>query len=87
MFRFTAPESGDYLIVTGSSLDTIVSVLDESCTEDATVLACNDNGAGTAPGSRLGVTLTVADVVFIVVDGFGPGARGEPFDLTVTYVP
>ena len=87
VFRFTAPESGDYLIVTGSSLDTIVSVLDESCTEDATVLACNDNGAGTAPGSRLGVTLTVADVVFIVVDGFGPGARGEPFDLTVTYVP
>jgi len=67
-FLFTAPVAGSYRFHTdGSEIDTVVIVLDGTCTGDE--LACNDDAAG-AGAAQVDVDLAEGQVVTVVVDGF-----------------
>jgi hypothetical protein len=75
-YTFTAPAAGAYTFDThGSSLNTVLYVLDGEC--DGSELACNDNGDGAQ--SALAVELAAGQSVTIVVDSISPG--GAPFVL------
>jgi hypothetical protein len=79
-FQWTAPADGTYAIGTlGSAFNTILSVLDGSCT--GTELACNDDGSDTLQSQVL-VTLATGQTVVIVIDGSG-GEAGD-YDLSIT---
>ncbi|WP_437549267.1 MXAN_6577-like cysteine-rich protein [Sorangium sp. So ce367] len=68
IYRFTAPADGLYIFDTfGSSFDTILQLLKESCT--GTSLGCNDNADGRQ--SRVALTLAADQTVLAVVDGIG----------------
>ena len=65
-YAWTAPAAGDYLISTlGSSIDTVLSVLEASC-DPVAELACDDN-EGPVPTSALTVTLEAGQTIVIVV--------------------
>ena len=75
VFEWSAPAAGTYVIDTRTSrFDTALYVLD-ACS-GGSELACNDDGGPTdaAKYSRVEVTLTDGETVFIVVDGFGSNA-------------
>jgi hypothetical protein len=68
VFTFTAPTTGNYIADTfGSSFDTILHVRNGVCS--APSLVCNDDSSGLQ--SRVTMSLTAAQVVTIVVDGYG----------------
>ncbi|WP_437531472.1 MXAN_6577-like cysteine-rich protein [Sorangium sp. So ce726] len=68
IYRFTAPENGLYIFDTfGSSFDTVLQILNQSCT--GTSLGCNDNMDGKQ--SRIALSLTAGQTVLVVVDGSG----------------
>ncbi|WP_437992339.1 MXAN_6577-like cysteine-rich protein [Sorangium sp. So ce145] len=68
IYRFTAPEDGLYVFDTfGSSFDTILQILKESC--KGTSLGCNDNTDGQQ--SRVALGLAADQSVLVVVDGLG----------------
>ncbi|WP_437590703.1 MXAN_6577-like cysteine-rich protein [Sorangium sp. So ce1000] len=68
IYRFTAPENGLYIFNTfGSSFDTVLQILNESCA--GTPLACNDNTDGQQ--SRVTLQLAAGQTVLVVVDGRG----------------
>lgn len=78
--RFAAPSAGDYTFdTTGSRFDTTLYVLAGSCT--GTELGCDDDGG---PGlmSSLTLTLTMGQVVIIVIDGYSSD-QGD-FVLNIT---
>lgn len=78
-YTFTVPQSGHYVFETdGSSLDTVLSLMDPACAE----LACNDDWNG--PSSRQLAFLTTGDEILVGVDGKG-GAAGS-FSLHVRAV-
>ena len=69
-FELTAPIDGFYVFDTfGSSYDTVLYVLDGSCS--GPVLACNDDDDQQAPDSQVSVALTAGQVVTVAADGFG----------------
>lgn len=82
VFEWMAPAAGTYDIDTnGSSFDTALIVLD-ACT-GGTELACNDDAEDEDIGlrSRVSVTVTAGQTIFIVVDGYNENA-GE-FDVNI----
>ncbi|MBX7080257.1 MAG: hypothetical protein K1X88_13765 [Nannocystaceae bacterium] len=77
-YTFTAPADGVYTFDTaGSGLDTVLYVLDGTCS--GTELGCNDDGAGSQ--SALALPLVSGQTVTVVVDG--NAAVGGPFSLHV----
>lgn len=75
-YTFTAPQDGVYTFDThGSSLNTVLYVLDGEC--GGAELACNDNGDGAQ--SALSIDLVAGQTVTIVVDSISAG--GAPFVL------
>jgi len=73
-FTFTAPADGAYTFDTlGSSLDTILYVLDGECSGQS--LGCNDDGIGS--DSVVSVDLVAGQTVTAVVDGFLVGGAFE----------
>lgn len=79
-YSFTAPAAGTYVVDTfGSSLDTVLSVLDGSCS--GAVLACNDNAAGSEQ-SRMTLELAEGQTIVLLVDGSAAGASGD-FTLNI----
>lgn len=77
-YTFTAPAAGTYTFDThGSQLDTVIYVLDGTCS--GTELACDDDGDGSQ--SALAVDLAADQTVTVVVDGNDDG--GLPFSLRV----
>lgn len=75
-YTFTAPQDGVYTFDThGSSLNTVLYVLDGEC--GGPELACNDDGDGAQ--SALSVDLAAGQTVTIVVDSISAG--GAPFVL------
>ncbi len=76
VLRWTAPSAGDWVIDTaGSEFDTVLYVK-ESCEAD-TDLACNDDVASGDQSSRVTVSLTAGQTIFVVVEAFSAGARGR----------
>lgn len=74
VYEFTAPSDGAYTLDTfGSGYDTALAVLDMGCVE----LECNDDTIDVA--SRVSVTLSQGQAIYIVVDGWD-GDEGD-FDL------
>ncbi|WP_437279539.1 MXAN_6577-like cysteine-rich protein [Sorangium sp. So ce375] len=79
-YSFTAPAAGTYVVDTfGSSFNTVLSVLDGSCSGDA--LACNDDAAG-GEQSRLTLDLDEGQTVILLVEGRSADASGD-FTLTI----
>jgi len=74
--RFVAPTGGTYVIDTsGSAVDTVLYVRDGAC--DGPELACDDDVSRPLTSSELSVTLTAAQVVFIVVDVYDASSSGN----------
>jgi hypothetical protein len=68
-YTFTAPATGGYIFDTfGSSVDTVMYILDGACGGPA--LSCNDNGFGSGNASLINVDLEQGQTVTVVVDGF-----------------
>ncbi|MFO0552729.1 MAG: hypothetical protein U0271_30335 [Polyangiaceae bacterium] len=75
LYVFKVPTSGTYRFSTdGSSYDTILDVLAESCMS----IGCNDDKMG--PTSQVDVGLVSGQTIYVVVDGFGSGS----YTLSVT---
>lgn len=77
---FTAPADGDYTFDTmGSSVDTVLSILDGECT--GTELQCDDDGIPNTTQSMLSVPMLQGQTVTVVADSFG--LQGGNVNLTV----
>ncbi len=88
VFRFIAPEAGTYTMRTnmapsGADTDTVLYVLHAQCRPGVEPVACNDDADVDDLRSSLAVTLEADDLVFIVVDGHGPGDAGRTYALDV----
>jgi hypothetical protein len=87
-YRWVAPAAGTYEITTadtsaaGGTYDTILYVLDGSCTGDE--LACDDDGLASRL-STVTVTVTAGQVLIIVVDAYGTDEAGS-FTLNINRV-
>jgi len=79
-YLFTAPADGTYIFDTGGSfVDTVLYVLDGTCTGDE--LRCDDDGLAGTNASLASLPLAAGQTVTVVVDGFG--ITGGPLALTV----
>ena len=84
VYSWTPSTSGQWTISTcGSGFDTIIYLLDR-CDQNATEIACNDDGSQCANyGSRVQREFIAGQSYFIVVDGYGSNAGS--FTINVQY--
>lgn len=84
-FTWTAPADGDYSIhTTGSSFDTVLSVLDGACL--GLEIGCNDEDPNGASSSALTLPLDEGQTITVMVDGVTDTDQGD-FQLIIEAAP
>lgn len=87
--RFQAPRDGSYTFSTAipsitTTANTVLYLRANSCRSDSTEVACNDDASPTERRSTLTHSMRAGEVVFVVVDGFGPADSGGSYVLMIS---